>query len=56
MSDLEKIRRSYELPDGFSLAVPSRDDHLHQPGFDTLYEDALIRVSVFLSILSLGTC
>ena len=32
----------YEFLNGFSLAVPSEDAHVHQAGFVTLYEDALL--------------
>ena len=42
VSDLDKIRRRYDFPNGFSLAVPSEEAHIHRFGFITLYEDALI--------------
>ena len=42
MSDLERIRKRYQLPDGFSLVVPSGDAHRSQLGFVTLYKDVLI--------------
>ena len=42
MADLDRIRGRYEFPDGFSLAVPTEDAHVHKHGFVTLYEDALI--------------
>ena len=42
MSDLKRNSERYHLPNGFSLAVPSSDAHRRQPGFVTLYEDALI--------------
>ena len=42
MVDLDRIRGRYEFPNGFSLAVPTEDAHVHKPGFMTLYKDALI--------------
>ena len=42
MFNLERIRERYNLPNGFSLAVPSGDAHRRQPEFMALYEDSLI--------------
>ena len=42
MSDLDRIKRRYGLPGGFSLAVPPGEANLYQHGFVTLYEDAFI--------------
>ena len=57
MTDLERIRRRYEFPNGFSLAIPSGDAYVHQPGFVTLYEEGLIvGLRLHLHPLALGTC
>ena len=42
VSNLERIREKYQLPDSFSLVVLFGDAHHRQPGFMTLYEDTLI--------------
>ena len=42
VSDLDRIRKRYDFPMGFSLAVPSEEAHIYRPGFVTLYEDAFI--------------
>ena len=42
VSNMERFRRRYELLNVFSLVVPSRDAHLHQSRFVTLYEEDLI--------------
>ena len=42
VSDLERIRCRYRLPNEFSLSIPSREAHNRQSGFVTLYEDALM--------------
>ena len=49
MTDLDRIRRRYELSDGFSLPVPSGDAYVRQPWFVTVYEDALI-TSLYLPL------
>ena len=41
MADLDRIRKKYTFLNGFSLAMPAGDAHVYQPGFVTLYEDAL---------------
>ena len=42
VANLDRIRRRYEFPDGFSLVVSSGDAYVYQLRFVTLYEDALI--------------
>ena len=50
---MDRIKKKYAFPDGFSLAVPVEDAHIYQPKFVTLYKDALI-VGLCLSLYPLA--